>query len=139
MLPVIDVTRSPLVVIRFPTMVGRSEIDQHFDEVDAVALGVEGGRLALVVDLRETNLLAVELREHLAARMRAGYPDVTGRIVGVAHVVGSPLTLAAMRTLWWLAPPPFATFVTRSLDDAIAWGEQRLERSTAPNGVRPRL
>lgn len=135
MLPVIDATRSPLVVIRFPTKLSRSEIDRHFDEVDALALGAESGHLALVVDLRETNLLGVELREHLAARMRAGYPHVTGKIIAVAHVVASPLTLAAMRTLWWLAPPPFATFVTRSLEDAIGWGLVRLERATPPRGM----
>ena len=136
MLPIIDQTDAPLLRVRFGRDVTVAELDAHLGQIDAIVAAAPDQRIALIIDLREASLLGLELRPRLAARMRSGYPHVAGRILGVAHVVDSPLVLGAMTALWWLAPPPFPTLVTRSPDEASTWARTRLDRRP-PAGEPP--
>lgn len=126
MRPTIDSARAPLFVVKVPAQVTPDEIEAHFDEL-AAAIAADGRRVAILVDLVDADLLSPELRHRTAQRMSALYPEVRGRIVGVAHVVGSGITLSAMTAILWIAPPPHATLVTRSMEEALAWAQRRLD------------
>ena len=133
MLPTIDRTTFPLLVVRFPSVVTPAEVDLHLDEVTDLVTRATG-RVAIVVDLTSTDILSPALRENAAAKLRALHPLAGGRVAGVAHVVGSALTLGAITGILWVAPAPYPTFVTRSLEEATVWARRRLESIAPPAG-----
>lgn len=132
MLPTIDRSLTPLFVVRFPPDVSPEEIGLHFDELLTLVQASPATRIAIVVDLTRADILSPALRQHAVVKMRAIYPRAEGRIVGVAHVVASALTLGAITGILWLAPPPHPTLVTRSMDEAVAWARRRLD-GTGPS------
>lgn len=131
MTPTIDRALWPLIVVRFPPVVTPAEVAAHFDELESIVTTSGASLHALVIDLVSADLQAPAVREHAVTRMRELYPRVRGRVAGVAHVVGSSLTLAAVTGLLWLAPPPHPTLVTRSMQDALDWARRRLAGADA--------
>lgn len=127
MLPTIDRSPAPLFLVRFPPDVSPEEVGTHLDELLMLVRTCSEPRVAIIVDLTRADILSPALRQHAVTKMRAIYPRLEGRIAGVAHVVGSALTLGAMTAILWLAPAPHPTLVTRSMDEATAWARRRLD------------
>ena len=126
MLPTIDRSNAPLLVVRFPPNVTDEELGRHFDTMVQVVLGGPDEQVTIIVDLTQADLFSLALRDHAAAKLKAIYPRVAGRIAGAAHIVGSPFGLGAMTGVLALVPAPHPTLVTRSLEAGTLWAQRRL-------------
>ncbi len=111
-------------VVEWPEEVSQEDIDAHFREIRALASNADA--LAIVVDMSKSGVPPALLRKHAARRLAETYAVVGGRIVGVAHVITSPVVRGMMMAIYWLSPPPFPTVVVATRAEAIDWTRSRI-------------
>jgi len=133
MKPTLDRSAAPMLVATFYPTITTSEVKDHFRELrEAVE---ELGRVGVMVDLSDPPGFTLQLGKAAGDEMRAAFPLIDNRIVGVAHVTLSARARATLAAVQWLAPPPFPSLVTSSREEARAWVLERLGR-TVPRGAR---
>jgi hypothetical protein len=122
--PVIERQLAPVVVVRWPAELSSDEVHAHFEEVRSI-LGE--GRRAFVIDMRAAGPASASLRKLAAYDLRKLFAEV-GRthIVGVAHVIASPLVQCLLTAIYWFSPPPFRTLNTHNYEQALQWAQQSL-------------
>lgn len=128
MKPEIDLSRWPVLVVLWPSELTLDEADAHFDEIRMYA--VKGSVIGIVVDMTASGMPPAAHRRHAAVRLREIFLELGDRIAGVAHVITSPLVRGLLAGIYWLSPPPFATIVVKSQDEAIAWTRRCVEVRT---------
>ncbi|MCC6875151.1 MAG: hypothetical protein IT378_12660 [Sandaracinaceae bacterium] len=128
MLPTLNEDRWPIVIVRWPRELSGAEIDAHFAQIGALAQRRE--RFVVVLDMLESGTPSATQRAHAARELKALYPTLGSYVVGVAHVIASPLTRGLLTAVYWLAPPPFQTAIVATRADAVRWAESRLARTT---------
>jgi len=127
MKPTLDRSGAPLLVATFHPTITAAEVQAHFRELtDAVE---ELGRIGVVVDLTDPPGFTLPLGRVAGSEMRAAFPRIGDRVVGVAHVTPSAAARAMLAAVQWLAPPPFPTLVTSSEEEARSWVSERLGRT----------
>ena len=117
MKPPIDISYWPVVVVDWPPVMTAEDVDAHFVEIRALASRTEA--LGIVVDMTLSGTPAAPLRRHAARQLEQSYAVAGRRIVGVAHVITSPLVRGMLSAVYWLSPPPFRTVVVGSRTEAI--------------------
>jgi hypothetical protein len=121
--PRIDVTEWPIVVVEWPQEPSREDVDEHFQEIRALAL--QANTLAIVVDMTASGTPPAKLRQHAARRLKETYAVVGSRVVAVAHVITSPVVRGILTAVYWLSPPPFPTVVVGTRAAAVDWVRER--------------
>lgn len=128
--PTLDRAQAPVVIARFFPEITEAESLAHFREIGEIA--VELGKIAVVVDLSDAPLATLALKRSAAKGMRSLFESSGERIVAVAHVVRSHVTRVLLGALQVLAPPPFPSYTTSSLDDALRWSQRWMARARRP-------
>ena len=132
MKPTLDERRAPVVVARFFPAITRDEVRQHFRELEQCAQ--RHGRIGVVVDLSEAPTAPIALGRAAADDMRELFRRSGERVAAVAHVAPSPVTRTLLLFVQTLAPPPFPSTVSPSMERALEWVEMRLRPLVAAKG-----
>lgn len=127
MKPTLDRSHLPVVVATFFPEITREEAVLHFREIGELA--AEHGKIAVVVDLTRTNAVTLALKRSAASSMQSLFRSSGAHIVAVAHVVHSHAARMLLGALQTLAPPPFPSCTTSSLEEALRWARRWLARS----------
>lgn len=80
----------------------------------------------VLFDSREGSSLSFAQRRMYVTWFMRHEDMLTQYCRGGVTVSSSPVVQAAIRTIFWVYPPPFAFLVTRDLDEGEAWLRTRL-------------
>lgn len=127
MKPIIDESEWPILVVRWPNELTLAEVDEHFEEM--LALALRGGPIAVLVDMTGAGIPPAHHRQHAAKKLAEVYAESGDRIAGVAHVIRSPLVRGVLTAVYWVSAPPFPKEVFGTRAEALDWCRSRLPSS----------
>lgn len=103
MRPRLSEERWPIVIVRWPREIDGADIDAHFAEIGVLAQRRE--RFVVILDMLESGTPSATHRAHAARQLKELYPVLGPYVVGVAHVIASPLTRGLLTAVYRRSRP----------------------------------
>jgi hypothetical protein len=120
---VLDSSRAPLYVVRFPVAVTDAELDRIFLQFRDVWKRQEV--IGVICDVSHSSLSPVQ-RKNVAQEMSRERRHYARWVAGWAVIVQSTVARGTLTALTWIATPPFELKVFGDSAVAEAWATERL-------------
>jgi hypothetical protein len=123
--PSIDVSRLPVVVVRFSGLATDAEFDEYL--VSMTRLIVERKQKSVtILDARQSGRSPATQRKKQAAWISAHENLLRQYSLGTAFVITSPLVRGVLTAILWLQPLPSDYTVVGTMAEAERWAHERL-------------
>lgn len=117
---------------RFPVLLVEPVGQATDDEVEARIAWFRsylgGERFALIMDTLRSEALTARQRKLYTDWLMADRGKIERDCAGCAVVVSSPLVRGAFTSVFWFWTPPMPCVFFATLDEAIAWSQEQLNR-----------
>jgi hypothetical protein len=127
MKPTLERVDEAVYMARFGAAIDLDELQAHFDDVREV---LARGPAVVVLDLRTLGTPSAVVRRAAGEGLRRVLETHGESLLGVCHVLSSPIIRGVMTAIYWVAPLPCETLVTGKYEEGIAWAKERARRAS---------
>lgn len=125
----LDESSWPIVVFRFHGEPTDEEFEAYLKAMEG--LYARNERFTMVFDARGTVNLKAKHRRRQADWLKQHAARIRRLNPGSAFIIDSPFVRGLLTAILWLQPLPAPHKVFSSMDEAVAWCRDRLERGSA--------
>jgi hypothetical protein len=123
--PTIDLSRYPLVVVRYSGLATDAEFDEYLESMTRLILGRKQ-KTVTILDARQSDRTPATQRKKQAAWLKTHENMLRQYSLGTAFVITSPLVRGVLTAIFWLQPLPTDHTVVGSMVDAEEWAKAKL-------------
>jgi hypothetical protein len=136
--PVIDLSRHPLVIVRFVGLPTEAEFDAYLEGMTRFIIERKQ-KTVTILDASQSDRTPASQRKKQAVWLKSHENLLRQYSLGTAFVITSPLVRGVLTAIFWLQPLPTEHIVVGTMHEAEAWGRARLSAAgiAMPPGASP--
>lgn len=133
----VDLSRFPIVNVRFGTSWSDADFDRYLETMEREALARCEPNVTILDARGAMNTPAIQRRKQ-AEWLRRHEATLKQHSLGTAFVIDSALVRGVLTAILWMQPMPAAHIVVATIEEAERWAaEQLARRKSAAGGVPP--